>query len=332
MANKRDYYNVLNVSRSASADEIKKAYRKLAMQYHPDKNPGDKKAEDKFKEAAEAYDVLSDPKKREAYDQFGFAGSQGFSGGEGPFGPGGPFGGGFRQRGGPGGAGGPDAFQDIFGDVFGDIFGGRQGPTGAGPRRRPAKGADLRYTLSLSLEESAVGTEKTVNFVRQNNGKEETRKLNVTVPAGVREGQRLKLSGEGDVAPGGAGDLYVIINLQPHPLFNRSESDVTIDVPVSYLDAILGTSIEVPTLTGKAEIRIPPGTHSGQLLRLKGKGFPKSGGFGNGDMLIRVLVDTPEKVSGKEKELLEQLAQTSGETPLVKSFRERTSQVMRTRK
>lgn len=333
MSSKRDYYNVLNVSRSATPDELKKAYRKLAMQFHPDKNPGDKKAEDKFKEVSEAYDVLSDAKKREAYDQFGFAGAQGFGGGpggEGPFGGfsgQGPFGG---AR--PGGMGG-DQFQDIFGDVFGDIFGGRAGASAGGSRRRaPTRGADLRYTLSLSLEEAAVGTEKTIHFVRQNANKEETKKLNVTVPAGVKEGQRLKLTGEGDVSPGGSGDLYVIVNLQEHALFKRQDADVSLDLPVSFIDAILGTSSEIPTLTGKSEIRIPPGTHTGQVLRLKGKGFPKIGGFGNGDMLIRVLVDTPDSISSKQKELLEQLSEATSETPLVKAFREKSAQLMRSRK
>lgn len=330
MSTKRDYYTVLNVPRSASPDELKKAYRKLAMQFHPDKNPGDKKAEDKFKEVSEAYDVLSDPKKKEAYDQFGFAGAQGFGGGEGPFGGfsgQGPFGGGR-----PGGMGG-DQFQDIFGDVFGDIFGGRAGASaGAGARRRPTRGADLRYTLTLTLEEAAVGTEKPIHFVRQNGNKEETKKLNVTVPAGVKEGQRLKLSGEGDITPGGAGDLYVIVNLQEHTLFKRQDADVSLDLPVSFIDAILGTTSEIPTLTGKSEIRIPPGTHTGQVLRLKGKGFPKIGGFGNGDMLIRVLVDTPDSVSSKQKELLVQLSEATSETPLVKNFREKSAQLMRSRK
>jgi len=328
---KKDYYSLLNVSRSATADEIKKAYRKLAMQYHPDKNPGDKKAEEKFKEFSEAYEVLSDPKKREMYDQFGHAGAQGGFGGFG--GAGGPFGGAGAYGAGAGGPG-QDPFQDIFGDVFSEIFGARGAGAGAGPRRRQAKGSDLRYTLNISFEESALGAEKVISFVRQRGGKDETAKLSVNVPAGVKEDQRLKLAGEGDTPPGGgpAGDLYVIIKVQDHPLFRRQENDIVMDLPVSYTDAILGTSVEIPTLTGKAVIRIPPGTHSGQTFRLKGKGFPKIGGFGSGDMLVRLIVDTPEKINARQKELLEELSKAGEETPLVRAFKEKVVNMMRNKK
>lgn len=334
---KKDYYSLLNVARSATADEIKKAYRKLAMQYHPDKNPGDKKAEEKFKEFSEAYEVLSDPKKREMYDQFGHAGAQGGFGGTG-----GPFGGagGFGGFGGAGGAGqGQDPFQDIFGDVFSEIFGARGygGGPGAGtggPRRRQQKGSDLRYTLNIAFEESALGTEKVISFVRQRGGKDETAKMAVNVPAGVKEDQRLKLAGEGDSPAGGgpAGDLYVIIKIQDHPLFKRQENDILMDLPVTYTDAILGTSVEIPTLSGKAVIRIPPGTHTGQTFRLKGKGFPKIGGFGSGDMMVRLIVDTPEKISNRQKELLEELSKAGDETPLVKAFKEKAANIMRNKK
>lgn len=337
MAAKKDFYSVLGVSRSATPEEIKKAYRKLAMQYHPDKNPGDKKAEDKFKELSEAYEVLSDTKKREMYDQFGHASTQQGFGAGGPFGAGG-FGGGFggNHGGAHAGAGG-DPFQDIFGDVFSDIFGGARSPGGAagGARaRRPSKGADLRYTLNVSFEEAALGIEKVISFMRQRGSKEESAKLAVNVPAGVKEGQRLKLSGEGDspAGSGQAGDLYVIVNIQDHPLFKRNEHDVTLDLPVTYTDAILGTNVEVPTLTGKAMIRIPPGTHTGQTFRLKGKGFPKLGGFGSGDMLVKILVDTPQNLSPKQKELIEELAKSGEATPLVRSFQEKVSQIMRSRK
>lgn len=331
---KKDYYSLLNVSRTATPEEIKKAYRKLAMQYHPDKNPGDKKAEEKFKEFSEAYEVLSDAKKRELYDQFGHAGPQGGFGGAGGAG-------GFGGFGGYGGArgGGPDQdpFRDIFGDVFSDIFNTRgYGPgagAGAGPRRRQTKGSDLRYTLNVSFEEAALGTEKVISFVRQRSGKDETAKLSVNVPAGVKDDQRLKLAGEGDSHIGGAaGDLYVIIKVQEHPLFKRQDNDILMDLPVTYTSAILGTSVEIPTLSGKAMIRIPPGTHSGQTFRLKGKGFPKIGGFGAGDMLVRLVVDTPDKINTRQKELLEELSKANEDTPLVKAFKEKAANIMRNKK
>lgn len=328
---KKDFYSILGVSRTATADEMKKAYRKLAMQYHPDKNPDDKKAEEKFKEISEAYDVLSDSEKRDMYDRFGHAGANNFGGGGagGPFGAGG-FGGFSRDS---RSSGGPDPFQDIFGDVFSEIFGASKGAgPGAGPRRRQTKGTDLRYSMSISFEESALGTEKVITFMRQRDGKESSAKLSVNVPAGVKDGQRLKLAGEGDSSGGPAGDLYVIISIQEHALFKRSENDVTLDLPIAYTDAILGTNVEVPTLTGKAMIRIPPGTHAGQTFRLKGKGFSKMGGFGSGDMLVRVLVDTPQNISSRQKELIEELSKSTETTPLVKSFQERVSQVMRNRK
>ncbi len=334
MAAKKDFYSVLGVSRSATADEIKKAYRKLAMKYHPDKNPNDKKAEEQFKEISEAYEILSDEKKREMYDQFGFAGAGAGYAGAGAGGPGG-FGGG------PGGFGGfqqgfgnSEDFQDIFGDMFGDVFGGRGGGPGFRQSRRPQKGADLRYTLQISFEESALGTEKTVSFIRQKNGREETARLSVKVPAGVKPGQRLKLAGEGDGAPqnGPSGDLYVIIQVQDHPLFKREEDDVLLDAPVSFTDAILGGEIEVPTLTGRVALKVHPGSHSGQVFRLKGKGFPKSGGFGSGDMRVRILVDTPNSISNKQKELIQELAKAGGETPMVKEFKDKMSQVLKGRK
>ncbi len=327
---KKDFYSLLGVARTATPEEIKKAYRKLALQFHPDKNPGDKKSEEKFKEISEAYDTLSDEKKREMYDQFGHAGAQaGFGGAGGPFGGGG-FGG---FRGGFGGdePGNQDQFQDVFGDVFSEIFGGRGG---AGRQRRSQKGADLRYTLSLTFEEAALGCEKLIHFVRQRAGREETAKLSVTVPAGVKENQKLKLANEGDTsAPNGpAGDLYVIINVQEHPLFRRDDNDVVMDLPISYVHALLGTQVEIPTLTGKAMIRVPAGTHSGQAFRLKGKGFPKLGGFGSGDMLVKVLVDIPSQISKEQKELIEKLAESSDDTPMVKTFKEKSAQILRLRK
>lgn len=327
---KKDYYQLLSVSRSATADEIKKSYRKLAMQYHPDKNPGNKKAEDKFKEITEAYEVLSDDQKRQNYDQFGHAGAQGN-----PFAGAGGFGGasgGFRQQSG-GFSGGAD-FNDIFGDVFGDIFNqSARGRAGTGRRQHAARGSDLKYTLTVSFEEAAVGCEKVISFVRQSGAKEENARLSVTVPAGVKEGQRLKLSGEGDKPSSGSpGDLYVIVDLQEHLLFRRDENDVILDLPVSYTDAILGKTVEIPTLFGKAEIKIPPGTHSGQNFRLKSKGFPRIGATGSGDMLVRVVVDTPNKTNSRQKELLEELQRYNEETPMVKSFHDKMQTLIRNRK
>jgi molecular chaperone DnaJ len=321
---KQDFYQQLGVSKSASADDIKKAYRKLAMQYHPDKNPGNKKAEDKFKEVTEAYEVLSDAEKKKNYDQFGHAEANPFAG-RGGAGGGNPFSGAGR------GAGGGDPFADIFGDLFGGAGGGFG--NGRARQQQAARGSDLRYTLTISLEDVYSGAEKVVSFMRQNGSKEEAAKLSVTVPPGVKEGQRLKLANEGDKPSGvSAGDLYVIINIQDHLLFKREEHDVLLDFPISYTDAILGADAEIPTLAGKAQIKIPAGTHSGQALRLKGKGFPKLGGVGHGDMILRLIVDTPNKVSSRQKEIIEELHRFNDETPLVKSYKEKLDSVLKARK
>ena len=340
----KDLYNVLGVSKSSSADEIKKAYRKLAMQFHPDKNPGNKKSEEKFKEISSAYDVLSDPEKKRNYDQFGSPDGNPFAGAG--AGAGGPFGGFRHQRnGGAGSQGfsGEDPFADIFGDAFGDVFrgGGMGGAAGTGRQQRPrppTRGSDLRYTLAIAFEEAATGAEKVIHFVRQSGAKEESSKLSVTVPAGVRDGQRLKLTGEGDrLSAGTPGDLYVIIQVQPHVLFEREDADVVLEVPVTFTQAILGAEVEIPTLFGKAQIKIPLGTHTGQVLRLKGKGFPKMGTGTAGDMLVRILVDTPNKISAKEKEMLEELSKTMDQqptaaTPLVKDYQEKLNSLMKSRK
>lgn len=331
---KRDYYEVLSVPRSASADDIKKAYRKLAMQYHPDKNPGDKLAEEKFKEASEAYDALSDPQKKQAYDQFGHmgAGASGF-GGRNPFED-------FARQGGFGGFGthgaGPESVQDIFGDIFNDFFTGQpRGPGARGPKSgRASRGADLRYTLNLTFEEAATGTEKPISFIRHRNGKEETARVSITIPAGVNSGQRLKLRSEGDSAlqGGQTGDLYVIINVQEHPLFRRYENDIHLDLPISFVDAVLGSTVEIPTLTGKASLKIPPGTPSGQIFRLKGKGFSSMTGPAAGDQLVKIVVDVPKDLTEEQKQELSKMATSLRSTPMVKSYQDKLDRILKTRK
>lgn len=327
---KRDYYAVLGISKSASADEIKKAYRKLAMKFHPDKNPNDRSAEEKFKEATEAYEVLSDPEKKKMFDQFGFAGPQ-----QGP-GPGGqnPF----QGFGGFGGAGydprqsGPEGYQDMFGDFFGEFFQGGD-PRRGGGMRGEERGNDLRYTLTVSLEEAAAGAEKRISFVRRRGAKEDTAKLSITVPAGVKAGQRLKLRGEGDAMTATAkpGDLYVVIQFQDHLLFKRKDNDVLMDLPVSFFDALMGTSVEIPTLLGKASLNIPAGTQPGQVFRLKGKGFPDMGGYAAGDMLVKVLIDIPNKISEEDKATLEKLRKMSQNSPLVSDFKDKMKRLLSSR-
>ena len=333
---KRDYYEILGVPRSASPDELKKAFRKLAMQFHPDKNPGDKKAEERFKELNEAYEILSDATKRQSYDQFGHMGAQGgFKPGANPFE-------GFT-RGGPGGfenygfnTGGNENFQDIFCDIFGGFFSGR-GARPGGPGPRPGargRGADLRYTLNISFEEAAAGTEKTISFIRQRGGKEEAAKLAITVPAGVKGGQRLKLRGEGDapVGTGTTGDLYVIINIQDHALFKRVDNDVHMDLPITFQEAVAGTTVDIPTLTGKASLKIPAGTPSGQIFRLKSKGFASVGGPGAGDMLVRVVIDVPRELNDEQRELLKRFSATLRPSPLIKAYHEKVDRILKSKK
>ncbi len=324
---KKDYYETLGVPRGSSDAEIKKAYRKLAMKYHPDKNPGNKNAENKFKEVSEAYEILRDAKKRAAYDQFGHAGAQagGFQGH--PFSGGFDFGG-FKQQDFGGAYGQHTNPHDLFNEIFGDLFGGRrQGG------RQEAKGADLRYTVSLRFEEAAKGCEKTINFIRKRGLKDDHARISVTIPAGVKEGQRLKLKGEGDSPPSGgeAGDLYVVVNMQKHPLFHRDEQNILMDLPISFVDAILGTSIEIPTLTGRAKLNIPAGTNSGKILRLKEKGFPKIGSSPTGDMLVRIIVDIPQNLTKEQLKLVEHLSEVAKESPLVKDFRNKSETLLKDR-
>ncbi|MCU0394579.1 MAG: molecular chaperone DnaJ [Chitinophagaceae bacterium] len=362
MSAKRDFYEILGVSKTASADEIKKAYRKVAMQFHPDRNPGDKAAEEKFKEAAEAYEVLSDADKRAQYDRFGHA----------AFGPG-------RGGGGhPGGMNMDDIFSqfgDIFGDdIFGSFFGGgARGGRGQG-RARGSRGSDLRVKIKLNYEEIAKGATKTIKVKKyvgcqtcggsgakdkgsmqtcgtcggsgqvrrvQNtflgqmqtvttcptcNGEgttitakcgsckgegrvfgEET--VTINIPAGVQEGMEMRVEGKGNAGERGgyAGDLRVLIEEEAHAELHRDGLNVAYELHISFPDAVFGTEVQVPTIDGKAKIKIPPGTQSGKIFRLKGKGFPSVQSYEKGDQLIHVNIWTPQHVSSEEKAMLEKM-------------------------
>ena len=358
---KRDYYEVLGVSKTASADEIKKSYRKIAMQFHPDRNPGDKAAEEKFKEAAEAYDVLSNPDKRAQYDRFGH--SMGSGAGHG--GPGGA---------GPGGMRMEDIFQN-FGDIFGDDFGFFGGGGGRqGGRRQGSRGANLRVKLKMDFAEIANGANKkikvkkyvscntcdgsgardkssiqtcgtcggsgqvrrvTSTFLGQMqtvttcptcNGEgmsithkctsckgegrvfgEET--LNLDIPPGVHDGMQLSMSNSGNAGERGGppGDLLILIEEEKHPLLKRQDLDIIYQLHISFPEAVLGTQVEVPTIEGKAKIKVPAGTQSGKIFRLKGKGFPAFQSYDRGDELVEVNVWSPQNLSNEEKDMLEKL-------------------------
>lgn len=356
---KRDYYDVLGVAKNASADEIKKAYRKLAIKYHPDKNPDDKAAEENFKEAAEAYEVLSNPEKKQRYDQFGHAGA-----GQGGF-----------------GGGGSMNMEDIF-SQFGDIFGGGGSPfdsffgggqSGRGGRR-VARGSNLRIKVKLTLEEIAKGVEKKIKVNKQvvcqtcggtgakdkssfstcrtcggngsvrrvtntilgqmqttstcptcnGEGSEITAKcgachgdgltrgeetISIQIPAGVSEGMQLSMSGKGNAAPRGgvAGDLIILVEETPHETLKRDGFHIVYDLYISFADAALGASVEVPTIDGKAKLKIEAGTQAGKILRLKGKGIPEVNSYHRGDQLIYINIWTPKALSKEERELVEKL-------------------------
>ncbi|MCZ8236910.1 MAG: molecular chaperone DnaJ [Leptospiraceae bacterium] len=359
----RSYYEILGVAKGAKDDEIKSAYRKLAIKYHPDKNKGNKEAEEKFKEATEAYEVLRDAQKRSAYDQFGKAGVNAGAGyGQGGF-----------------GQGAYTDFSDIFGN-FEDIFEGFFGGGGGGRTSRrggPQRGSDIRYNLEIGLEDAALGKEVKIDIPRNEtcgdcngtgaakgssvstcpdcggsgqvrrtqgffsvtttcprcNGKgkiiaspcktchgaglvEKRRTINIKIPAGVENGSRLKVSGEGESGPGGGpkGDLYVVTHIKKHPTFERNGSDLIVIKTISLAMACLGGEIEVPTIDGKTiALKIPEGTESGQAFRMKGLGIPYLGAYGKGDQHVIVKIEIPKKLNKKQKELLEEFARESGE-------------------
>ena len=289
---KRDYYEVLGVSKNASDDEIKKAYRKLAIKYHPDKNPGDKEAEAKFKEINEAHDVLSDKQKRARYDQFGHAGVGGASGN--PFAGGNPFGqgGNFNYNGQSfnfdfGGMGG---FEDILGSLFG--FGGA---------RRPRRGADFQTSVTLSFEEAIFGTTKEVSANNEN--------IKVKIPAGIDDGMSIRLRGKGGEAPEGGtekGDLYVKIRVKPHKSLTREGVIILSEEKISMVDAALGCEIEVETVDGPITMKVPAGTQSGTPFKLSGHGVPFRADGDRGPHIVTIIVETPKNLSRKQKELLEE--------------------------
>lgn len=369
---KRDFYDILGIAKSASAEEIKKAYRKLAIKYHPDKNPDDKAAEDKFKEAAEAYEVLSSPEKKQRYDQYGHAGVGSAAGG------GGYGGGGMNME---------DIFSQ-FGDIFGggggggspfdSFFGGQSRSSG----RRVTKGSNLRIKVKLTLEEIANGTEKKIKVNKQitcktcdgsgakdkssvstcntcggsgavrrvtntilgqmqttatcptchGSGQQITAKctachgegsvrgeetININIPAGVSDGMQLSMAGKGNAAPNGGipGDLIILIEELPHETLKREGNNIVYDLHVSIIDAALGFSAEVPTIDGKAKIKIDPGTQSGKLLRLKGKGIPEINSYHRGDEIIHVNIWTPKVLNAEERTILEKLRESPNFKP-----------------
>lgn len=289
---KRDYYEILGVSKTASDDEIKKAYRKLAVKYHPDKNPGDKAAEEKFKEISEAHEVLSDKQKRARYDQFGHAGVGGAAGN--PFGNGSnPFqSGNFNFNGQSfnfdfGGGGGLD---DILGSIFG--FGG-----GA---KRPRRGTDYQTSITISFEEAIFGTTKSIS----RNGKD----LKIKIPAGIDDGMSIRLRGKGGDAPEGGekGDLYINIRVKPHKHLTREGAIILSEETISMVDAALGTEIDVETVDGKITMKVPAGTQSGTPFKLSGHGAPSPDSSNRGPHIVTVIVETPKNLSKKQKELLEE--------------------------
>jgi len=336
MVQYRDYYEILGVSRDASQEEISKAFKKLARKYHPDLNPNDKEAENKFKEINEAYEVLKDPDKRKRYDHLGadWQHGQDFEPPPGYENVRFTFGGGGRGQGFD--TGFSDFFETIFGDLFGEgrsfqrgrSAGFREGPfggagfrdTGFGGRSYAGRGQDAETELELTLEEAYQGGKKTITLQQQvvdQQGMPRTqhRNLEVNIPPGVSDGSKIRLSGQGSQGMGGgqAGDLYLIVRLKPHSLFAVEGKNVALDLPLAPWEAALGTTVSVPTLEGRASMKVPAGTGSGQKLRLRGKGLGR--GARKGDQLVRIMVKVPKQLSEEEREMWEKLSQVSDFQP-----------------
>lgn len=294
MAGKRDYYEVLGVSKNASDDEIKKAYRKLAIKYHPDKNPGDKEAEAKFKEISEAHEVLSDKQKRARYDQFGHAGVGGAGFGGAGGGAGGPFGGGFNYNG--------QTFNfDFGGGGLDDILGSLFGFGSAGGSRRPRRGADYQTAVTISFEEAIFGTTETISV--------EGKSIKVKIPAGIDDGMSIRLRGKGGPAPEGGsepGDLYVRVKVKPHKSLTREGAIILSEQKIDMVDAALGCEVDVETVDGKITMKVPAGTQSGTPFKLSGHGVPFRADGDRGPHIVTIIVETPKNLSKRQKELLEE--------------------------
>jgi DnaJ-class molecular chaperone len=312
----RDYYEILGVPKTASADEIKRAHRKLVRKYHPDVNKNNPSSTEKFKEAQEAYDVLSDTQKRQNYDQFGHAG---VNAGPAPGGAGGvdPFEAFRRSQQGRGGrhtwrANPNVTVEDFdngtgnFSDVFEQLFGGRAGAGGRGPRMQPQappkRGEDVEHSVTLKFEQAARGTTLPLQINRD--GKIET--IEIKIPAGVKDGSRIRIKGRGQQANGEPGDLYIVTAVEPHPYFKREDLDIYLEVPISVYEALLGTKVQVPTLDGPETLTIPPGSSSGTKLRIKGRGIERGGEKGNQYVQLKIIV--PKELDEEDKEMVQKLA------------------------
>jgi DnaJ-class molecular chaperone len=303
-----DLYQELGVSRGSSSDEIRKAFRKLAKQLHPDQNPGDKAAEERFKKVSAAFDILGDEEKRKKYDAGQIDGDgretmRGFRPGEGPFGAGGPFAGGFHREGGQGGFEGHFDSSD-FGDILSEILGGRRGGGGGGAGfggfgGAPQRGQDVRAEISISVEEAVQGGKKRIAF-------SDGRTLDVTIPKHAAEGQVLRLKGQGGQGRGGAGDALIELHIANHPVFKREGATLTMDVPISAPDAVLGGKVEAPTPDGPVTLTVPRGANSGQILRLKGRGLGDPATGKRGDLLARLMVTLPDTIDPELEAFAEQ--------------------------